>query len=170
MLIIEGIDGSGKTTLAKQLAKDLNIKRYHFGPPPENFKEFQTRCMKSAMLFHRLIIQDRTPFISELMYGTLRESGPFINIEKSRFIIQVNTPILIYCRPERHHMHKMKDYDSQEYFNLLCENWWKIRALYDTYMIQMHAIRYDYTNTKNALITYKRILDLYKKRLKLIDS
>lgn len=168
MIIIEGMDGSGKTTLAKRLAKDLKIPINHFGAPPQSRVEFVQRCLTSVRLFHHPIIQDRTPFISELMYARISNREPYMKRENAVIAIGASLAVLIYCRPKKPYFkkssHGLKEYDTSEYAYNLGWYWLEIQADYDTLMASMHAIRYDWTH-KNESLVYQRILELSKNRL-----
>lgn len=165
MIVIEGLDGSGKSTLAKRLAKDLEIPYFHHGAPTESFAEFWEKCNNSAILFQRPIVQDRTPIISEYIYGKFRNREQFIDLQKSQDWIRESLIVLIYCRPERYIESTVKSYDTKSYMEWLRRNLIKIQAEYDCYMAQMHAIRYDWTRIGFEQIVYNGILDLCKKRL-----
>ena len=51
MLLIEGTDGLGKTTLAKKLQRELQSAYVHYGPLPEWWREphYVTRCLNHAV-------------------------------------------------------------------------------------------------------------------------
>lgn len=162
MIVIEGMDGSGKTTLAKQLAKELGVQYFHHGEPPKDFADFRRKCVRSAILFQRPIIQDRSPFISESIYGMFRNREPYITVEKSQEQLKSALGvIIIYCRPERH-IHQPKNYDSADYLNWLKINWKRIQSYYDSYMAQMHALRYDWTREVLQPIVFEGLLELCK--------
>jgi hypothetical protein len=165
MIVIEGIDGSGKTTLSKRLAKDLNIHRFHFKGRPVDEREFKTRCMQSSINFQRPIIQDRTPFVSELMYGLLDGRDPYLSIETARFALSMGIPVMIYCRPGSRFIHAPSENECQDYLNNLRDNWDLILKNYDAFMVQSYALRYDWT-AKNEKINYNSILDVCKRRFK----
>lgn len=164
MIVIEGLDGAGKSFLAKRLSKDLGIPLFHHGKPAENIVEFRRKCMRSAILFHHPIIQDRTPFISEAIYGHYRDYDPFIMRETAEFTIRVNPIILLYCRPEKY-SHQTKSYDSQEYLDWLKTNWVELQSDYDCLMVRLHAIKYDWSNKKLEPIAYDGIIELCRKKL-----
>lgn len=67
LLVIEGGDKTGKTTLAKALAKTYNLEYHHFGPPgPDPMKEYIDffRGLKGPGVCDRY-------FIGNLVYGPL---------------------------------------------------------------------------------------------------
>lgn len=164
MIVIEGMDGSGKTTLAKRLAKDLKIPYFHHGAPAVTLTEFRRKCMRSTVLFQRPIVQDRTPLISECIYGEFKPGEPFMLWGDSQHWIKTAMIVLIYCRPAKH-IHRPDEYESAEYIEWLKTNWSGIQARYDTYMAQMHAIRYDWTNKGFEAIAYNGIVELCNKKL-----
>jgi hypothetical protein len=51
IIILEGVDGSGKTTLAKELAQRYNAEIHHEGPPPK-FMNHRVRRRPSLTLGH----------------------------------------------------------------------------------------------------------------------
>jgi len=68
MIIIEGPDNVGKTTLANQLAKDLGVEVVH-SIKPTDFQAGVDRL--NWMASNPLIIYDRVSCISEAVYGPI---------------------------------------------------------------------------------------------------
>jgi hypothetical protein len=167
MVIVEGIDGSGKSTLAKRLAKDLGIGRFHFVGPPHDIREFRSRCCLSAINFYRPIVQDRTPFISEPIYGVLDNREIYMTKDESycSLAIPMLRPILIYCRPETNFLHRPEKHENPEYLKLINDNWNRLLDSYDTFMCSLHAIRYDWAE-KIESINYRGILKLCNTKIK----
>ncbi len=75
MIILEGIDGSGKTSLAKRLCRDLGLPIHErashsiTGPVPDPFG-WAEKDIKS-WYDQPLSIYDRHPMISEFIYGPI---------------------------------------------------------------------------------------------------
>lgn len=65
IIILEGPDGAGKTTLAKQLAEAFQLRIHHEGPPPKNVSVLQHygRILDAArgqnVVFDRLYVGER---------------------------------------------------------------------------------------------------------------
>ncbi len=66
MIILEGIDGSGKTTIAEELKKN-GFKSHHFGYDDSN-KSLEQKYLDVLKQDTSRMVMDRS-FISELVYG-----------------------------------------------------------------------------------------------------
>ena len=66
MLIIEGIDGVGKTTLVEYL-QNCGMKKFHFDYDSKNMDLF-SKYMKVLSVNDKELVLDRS-FISEMVYG-----------------------------------------------------------------------------------------------------
>ena len=113
MIIIEGMDGSGKTFLAQQLSLRLGnapIKRLivtSHGPDDYDLLVKRTKVVLTELHDQvtqnqrPVVIYDRFPLISEPIYGTILRGRncfgdewlPLINLLLSL------DPIVVYCRP-----------------------------------------------------------------------
>lgn len=78
MLIIEGIDGVGKTTLVEYL-QSYGMKKYHFDYDSKNMDLF-TKYMKVLLEDNSEMVLDRS-FISEMVYGPVIRNKCKLSIE-----------------------------------------------------------------------------------------
>lgn len=78
MLIIEGIDGVGKTTLVEYL-QSYGMKKYHFDYDSKNMDLF-TKYMKVLLEDNCELVLDRS-FISEMVYGPVIRNKCKLSIE-----------------------------------------------------------------------------------------
>lgn len=170
MLIIEGPDNAGKTTLANYLSQELGIPIHHFGAPPENFTQLLSRvifCMNNKDHF----IYDRIPLVSEHVYSILRNRNLihelYNNGEQHYKDLRETNPILIYCRPPVKKMlegHKGKEHDTQEHLDFVRDNAQKLIDRYDQLMDDEHMPPYwvfDYTEQSR-----ENILEQVKEAIK----
>jgi hypothetical protein len=97
MLIIEGPDGSGKTTLAIFLHTLTRLPVHHAGGPPRDKQEFLDRV--DYIKNNKGGIFDRFPPISEYVYGGLRSNPLFSDSELLDLQRSVEKWIIVYCRP-----------------------------------------------------------------------
>lgn len=115
IIIVEGMDGTGKTVLVQQLAHRLEIKPRKFvgslGPSDDyrlalvnrtrsEIAELETASAKGVSIKR---LYDRFPLISEAVYGPiLRGHNCFggLYYPLRRRLLALNT-VVIYCRPDR---------------------------------------------------------------------
>jgi len=119
IIIVEGMDGTGKTTLIQQLAHHLDVKPKKFvksSGPYEDFKrtlvastipeiiELETASVKGWPIKR---LYDRFPLISEAVYGPILRGhncfGGLYYPLRGR-LLALKT-VIIYCRPDRGVIH-----------------------------------------------------------------
>jgi len=155
MLIIEGPDNSGKTTLVKELAQLLpGQKVLHSGGPVKSEADRDERMER--ILNSRHVIWDRVPCISEQIYGpVLRGVNIFGGTTYLQAVVDIGAAI-IYCRPPDHLLFNLDthdvnpDHDDEEHLTGIKQNHEKIVASYDYFMRHIPHLRYDYYNMTMA--------------------
>ena len=108
MLILEGADGSGKTSLASAirtvLAPDLPLVPKIVGSdarPPKSMKVWTDEHLAAGFQYR---MYDRFPLISDSIYAPVLNRRPFIEgvaemaLRYNRFYNQID-PVIIYCIP-----------------------------------------------------------------------
>lgn len=151
MIIIEGPDNAGKSTLAAYLSTVFKLPIHHPGGPPASKEETEERC-KFALDNHDKFIFDRTPFISEPVYCVLRSEDSYIAEAKELYArFESLQPVVIYCRPPDNYVlnmksHGVKDYDSPSHIAALMSKQKVLLTIYDNLMKALPNIRYDYTS------------------------
>lgn len=100
MIIIEGPDGAGKSTIAKILAGKHGLEIIHAGGPPKDAEDLRGRFATQFRGYGKVL--DRASFISEQVYGSVVRNGLLVEqseiddtarrfVEKGFFVV--------YCRP-----------------------------------------------------------------------
>lgn len=180
MIIVEGPDNSGKSTLVKYLADKykLEVLQPLSKGPPSNIEELYSNT-KSLILqaIHkgRGCIVDRMPLIGESIYGPIcREKDlwvPYFDY-KVRLQKSINTlePFYIYCRPTDGMIldmttHQVKEYDTEEHLNKIKQNKRLILDAYDNYFVNFgnhNFFRYDYNNPQHLGQLNERLKEYLK--------
>lgn len=101
LIILEGVDGSGKTTLANELSNTYNIPIVKFSYP-------KTKKDKTQMFYNYIklmyennfnLILDRS-WVSELVYGDIMRNECVLNdmeIGILNYLVNIHKGTLIYC-------------------------------------------------------------------------
>lgn len=150
MIVIEGPQNSGKTTLANRLSTVFDLPVY-FPMKDALSKELIKESCNFVLDNHNKYIFDRVPFISEPIYCLLRHEGNLLLEEKELYKkFDALMPVMIYCRPPDNYILDqkklgIKDYDTPKYIKEVMIKHGVILNLYDKVMNTLPNIRYDYT-------------------------
>ena len=161
MILVEGPDNSGKSTLIDQLTKRFDLfkgDRPH--GPPKNEQELYYRIKDFENFYNsKMFIMDRNPIIGESIYGPILRnhnmledigSQDVLEMEANLFSkISTGTIFLIYCRPPLENLldlstHQVKPYDTKEHLESLSKNKSKIVEAYDKFMSDWATYTYNY--------------------------
>lgn len=151
MIILEGYDNSGKSTLAALLHETTGFEVRHPGPAPKNFRDEFCCLVEQASNAPINVIQDRVTSVSSQVYQN--------KLFNERYMAwlngMLNTPhcVLIYCRPPIEKIldftgHQIKDYDTPEHLEKVKGKAIETVESYDLVMKQVPHIVYDWTRPR----------------------
>lgn len=136
MIIVEGMDNTGKTTLIEQLSKALRIPTARTGTYPREIRDISHWSNWAAACPWPLIL-DRHPAISDLVYGPIIRKGTCSTPEMAQAARRNN--FLIYCCPPISEV--ISTFHVREQMKGTHEN---LRALYQEYDSLMAELSPDF--------------------------
>lgn len=151
MIIIEGMDNSGKTTLVNYLASEIPCEMMR--SPGPNTPEFLASWV--MIMIQRQaslpVLFDRFPVISEAVYGTVLRGKNALDLYGDRtftVILKALHPLIIYCRPP---FDRILDFEGRDQMVGVKEKALILVDKYDYLMDNMRKegftiITYDYTS------------------------
>lgn len=154
-LVVEGPDGSGKSTLIEKLELVYGCQAFHGGGPPKTVTELVHRIEDSPT---KSFILDRWAAISEQVYGTLGTRKQLLPNSVLTDAIKVHNPLIIYCRPpfetlveNKKYLNRKKAHKDIEHCKDVDDNFVVIVHKYDKLMSDLRdqgrlVLTYDYTN------------------------
>jgi predicted HAD superfamily Cof-like phosphohydrolase len=100
IIIVEGVDGSGKTTLINKLQKDLNVITIK-SPRPKDYQDCKDLLARTLLLAENTnILCDRIGIISEPIYGPIcRNTLGFPPKSEAEQMLKCMNPVIIHCHP-----------------------------------------------------------------------
>lgn len=182
MIVVEGPDGSGKTTLVNRLCTEFGIEVRpractSDGGPVEDLPGWIRRDL---LMNPDYGIYDRYPLISEMIYGpTLRSDADRLgrNEEQLNWLLEQfynNHPLIIYCLPPqmvvRANVASSHDGDTPhlqgvlKYVDTLWAAYWYRYNLDLSVEGKLHVMRWDYTSSANDYC-YAQIADEVERRI-----
>lgn len=156
MIIIEGPDNAGKSTLAQQLSKAIGIPIHHSGGPALNDEEIIHRAERIFDTGNvRPLLYDRVPFISDYVYRTVMQDKPSPFTDKNlvdRYIRRMKKlhPVVILCWPPIPVMmalesHERSPHETEEHFNKVKDHQEQLIHSYSQLFVDIPHYKYDYT-------------------------
>lgn len=144
MIILEGFDGAGKTTLANKLKFPVK----HAGGPPKTLQQLITNLKEQGAWCGQRVILDRVTCISHQVYGNNMYDTKLMHC--LRQMLDCKNTILVYCRPPDEVLldfsnHEIKEHDSEEHIEDLKRNVRLYIDRYDELMSPLIHVKYDYT-------------------------
>ena len=108
MIIVEGMDNSGKTTLVETLMTPMDKQgiEVHTEHSPSQLiatgriKEWLTWIEISFMPENQRFIYDRHPVLSEMVYGPILRGANLLKTTDHLARLKLLNPLIIYCRPD----------------------------------------------------------------------
>lgn len=99
IIVVEGVDNSGKTTLAQYLAKQLRAVYLKVERPKKgnDLTKFNN-LLQVARMYSGIVVADRHVAISEPIYGPICRGKHDLDLLEVKMCIQELTHI-VYCRP-----------------------------------------------------------------------
>ena len=172
MIIVEGMDNSGKTTLAKHLAQKFGLEYLHSPSEYRNDPKLMIDWALKQMTSQKWAVYDRFSPISDRVYGPVLRGGTPYNdtmAGKSAVKLLKTVPhLIIYCRPGRE---RILNFGSREQMDGVIHQAVKLLEAYDDLMKEMqlegyNIVTYNYDNPEdyNYIISQVKNHILYTKR------
>lgn len=176
MIILEGPDGGGKSTLAQALSEALGVPRHHSGGPPKNAQEIAQRHRRvlEALRDRKPIIFDRVPAVSDPIYGPIIRGATPITHDMVLELRDALVLPIIYCRPPISVLlrvqdgHEVKEHETEEHVRGVMQHQQKIIEAYDQVMDERFLTRhwvYDFTGESGLGFDFDNLVATIKRRL-----
>jgi len=149
-IVVEGMDGTGKSTLVAELVKRYGLKLLESGGPPADPYDLMKWCkLQYVSAVAGGFALDRVSCISQRCYNDLDLWTDQFLAHEMQSMYDTHKVIFIYCRPCMETVldlsnHEVKERDSQELLDYIHNNAAKILSKYDRIMDLGNVICYDY--------------------------
>lgn len=136
-IIIEGMDNTGKSTLANLLASYLHLHVKESEGPPKSPSDLLDRVERYQLIRDTIFV--RHPCISHNIYNTVRSQS--FTLDVGKFYEQDH--VFIYCaRGLDGHEHRAKPHEDQAFVQAINEHKAALLALYDDWALEHANIIY----------------------------
>ena len=98
-IIVLGMDNTGKTTLCRQLSKELRM--IHLVSDGPKITEEEMRYNLNTLLSIDEFLQERCCFFEEMVYGKILRNHSNFSFREKDIIKKLQDVIIVYCRPHK---------------------------------------------------------------------
>ena len=164
-VVIEGVDGSGKTKLARIISQQVSLEyvdRARLGHgPPKSWEDVVNRL--EQYLLEDTVVFDRHTAVSQPIYGSvLRNDEPLPSALITKFYRQ--KPVIIYARCiseglEKHNINP--DTESPDHLTALRDNYAQLLTRYDEWALK-HAVIW-YTDYYQASLIAQMVQGAFRR-------
>jgi predicted HAD superfamily Cof-like phosphohydrolase len=133
IIIVEGCDFTGKSTLINKLSKDLGLLSLKAVRPIDSLAVSKWIEKVEYLSQEESIICDRSPLISEPIYGAIIRQNPVIESYSAGLLLKELCPIVIWCNPPFEHVQTV----DNEQMTGVKEN---LEAIYSAYGVWMKQL------------------------------
>jgi len=161
IIVLEGFDNAGKSTLAKQLKEHYDGEIIIPGGKPENFIAAVSQCISQSVIINSfcdksgIYIFDRLTCISEAVYGVF-DNEKLVEIFLEYLSENIKKCKIIHCRPDDETLldfskHTVESHDTAEGIEFAKLHAMQLIAAYDALFQTLkgdNITKYDYKNDK----------------------
>lgn len=162
LIIVEGLDNSGKSTLIESLSKDLRLpaaRSNMIGPTTEQIEAYDN-WLRAAPA--QAAVTDRHPAISDLVYGPIIRGGTESSLDLALAYRNRPQTVLIYCCPP---FHRIQDtFSEREQMKGTHESLPLLYNAYELVMNQLNPLHYDWT-ASSAHRQYKALIQQIRRTI-----
>ena len=155
MIVFEGVDNSGKSTLARAVASALSMNVQESEGPPKYTGELYHRAHRYWGMDNTLFV--RHPFVSQTIYRTIRGNGEGIKPEILKAFYDTR-PLFIYCDPVDRGLegHIVKEGESSTHLLAIREKYEELLAHYRLWALKHAIIIYRIGDSINTVVDMVR--------------
>ena len=144
MIVIEGMDNSGKSTLCRQISAMFPAWQIQVSEGPPKYQGEQNERVNRYLRFPRNTIYDRHPCVSQPIYGQMRSHSD--SIDQSLIdAFYAQRPLFIYCDPGARGMSghvERGEVDTPLHVAAINENYNELLRMYREWALSHAVIMY----------------------------
>ena len=165
LVIVEGPDGAGKSTLIQNLVALGGFVSAHTGGPPRDKQDLEDKLAKVTASLDAAgsdtLVLDRHPAVSDPIYSKVTGSRSFATPGELGEQVEALNPVFVYCRGSADSMRaniskSPKVHKPQEHLLKVIQKHGEIVKLYDAFFAQTPHIRYDWQ--KDSVLELAKVL------------
>lgn len=171
LIIVEGMDNTGKTTLIQELIRTVGrgtlMAKVSLGPFKSSLEQLQWTYnqLKKAEEGNDLIVYDRFLPICDIVYGTvLRDNKTIWTLDSAELkALRELNPLIIFCNPGIEKI--LETMNEREQLEGVADNARVLLAMYKTVIYELETLGfevhyYDYTSEASKQDIYKKVSNL----------